>query len=105
MRRAMGDAGCALSCLCGAEAYSARRLRAGGLKEERLSDPSTVIAAEARPRLRRGVRLVPNEAPGGWGLLAPERGFKADPIAPAVIKPRTPHVPLPPPLPHLPHPP
>src|SRR5262249_58396081 len=80
MRRAMGDAGCALSCLCGAEAYSARRLRAGGLKEERLSDPSTVIAAEARPRLRRGVRLVHNEAQGGWVRLAPQRGFKAGPV-------------------------
>jgi pyrroloquinoline quinone biosynthesis protein D len=82
----MGDAGCALSCLCGAEAYPARRLRAGGLKEERLSDPSTVIAAEARPRLRRGVRLVHNEAQGGWVLLAPERVFKADPIAAEIIK-------------------
>src|SRR5262249_51883846 len=86
MRRAMGDAGCALSCLCGAKAYSARRFRAGGLKEERLSDPSTVIAAEARPRLRRGVRLVHNVAQGGWGLLAPERVFKADPVAAEIIK-------------------
>src|SRR5262249_40455740 len=86
MRRAMGDAGCALSCLCGAGTYPARRLRAGGLEEERLSDPSTVIAAEARPRLRRGVRLVHNEAQGGWVLLAPERVFKADPIAAEIIK-------------------
>src|SRR5262249_35523681 len=60
MRRAMGHAGCALSCLCGAEAYSARRLRAAGL-ERRLSDPSAVIPAEARPRLPRGVRLVSSE--------------------------------------------
>src|SRR5262249_32834845 len=81
----MGNAGCALSCL-GAEAYPARRLRAGGLEEERLSDPSTLIAAEARPRLRRGVRLVHNEAQGGWVLLAPERVFKADPIAAEIIK-------------------
>src|SRR5262249_60808441 len=86
MRRAMGDAGCALSCLCGAEAYPARRLRARGLEEERLSDPSTVIAAEARPRLRRGVRLVHNEAQGGWVLLAPERVLKADPIAAEIIQ-------------------
>src|SRR5262245_33137319 len=86
MRRAMGDAGCALSCLCGAEAYSARRLRAAGLEEERLSDSSPVIAAEARPRLPRGVRLAHNEAQGGWVLLAPERVFKADPIAAEIIK-------------------
>jgi pyrroloquinoline quinone biosynthesis protein D len=82
----MGDARCALPCLCGAEAHSARRLRAEGLKEERLSDPSTAIAAEARPRLRRGVRLVHNEAQGGWVLLAPERVFKADAIAAEIIK-------------------
>src|SRR6266478_8982901 len=85
MRRAMGDVGCALTCLCGAEAYSARRLRAAEL-EGRVSDPSTVIAAEARPRLPRGVRLVHNEAQGGWVLLAPERVFKADPIAAEIIK-------------------
>src|SRR5262245_49137271 len=84
MRRVMGDAGCALPCLCGAEACSAWRLRAEGLEEERLSDPSTVIAAE--PRLPRGVRLVHNEAQGGWVLLAPERIFKADPIAAEIIK-------------------
>src|SRR5262249_60859205 len=85
MRRAMGHAGCALSCLCGAEAYSARRLRAAG-QERRLSDPSAVIPAEARPRLPRGVRLVHNEAQGGWVLLAPERVFKADAIAAEIIK-------------------
>ena len=51
-----------------------------------MSDPSTTIAAEARPRLPRGVRLVHNEAQGGWVLLAPERVFKADPIAAEIIK-------------------
>src|SRR5262249_54478371 len=66
------------------EAYSARRLRAAGL-EGRVSDPSPVIAAEARPRLPRGVRLVHNQAQGGWVLLAPERGFKADPIPSELI--------------------
>src|SRR5499433_65589 len=86
MRRAMGRARCALPCLCGAEAYSARRLCACGRKEERLSDPSTVIASDARPRLPRGVRLVHNEAQGGWVLLAPERVFKADAIAAEIIK-------------------
>jgi len=45
----------------------------------------TAIAPDARPRLPRGVRLVENEAQG-WVLLAPERVFKADPIAVEVIK-------------------
>jgi pyrroloquinoline quinone biosynthesis protein D len=39
------------------------------------------ITPDARPRLPRGVRLVHNEL-----LLAPERVFKADPIAAEVIK-------------------
>jgi pyrroloquinoline quinone biosynthesis protein D len=45
-----------------------------------------LITPDARPRLPRGVRLVHNEAQGGWLLLAPERVFKADPIAAEVIK-------------------
>ena len=44
------------------------------------------IAPEARPRLPRGVRLVHNEAQGGWVLLAPERIFKADAIAAEILK-------------------
>jgi pyrroloquinoline quinone biosynthesis protein D len=44
------------------------------------------ISADARPRLPRGVRLVHNEAQGGWVLLAPERVFKADQIAVEIIK-------------------
>ena len=44
------------------------------------------IAADARPRLPRGVRLVHNEAQGGWVLLAPERVFKADPIAAEIVR-------------------
>src|ERR1700686_5810920 len=44
------------------------------------------IAPDAGPRLPRGVRLVHNEAQGGWVLLAPERVFKADPIAAEVVK-------------------
>ena len=44
------------------------------------------IAAEAHPRLPRGVRLVHNEAQGGWVLLAPERIFKADAIAVEILK-------------------
>ena len=44
------------------------------------------IATDARPRLPRGVRLVHNEAQGGWVLLAPERIFKADAIAVEILK-------------------
>ena len=44
------------------------------------------IAADAKPRLPRGVRLVHNEAQGGWVLLAPERVFKADVIAVEIVK-------------------
>lgn len=44
------------------------------------------IISSARPRLLRGVRLVHNEAHGGWVLLAPERVFKADPIAHEILK-------------------
>jgi len=51
-----------------------------------VSDPSAVIAAEVRPRLPRGVRLLHNELQGGWVLLAPERVFKADQIAAEIIK-------------------
>jgi len=45
-----------------------------------------MIAPDAKPRLPRGVRLVHNEAQGGWVLLAPERVFKAEGPAPEVIK-------------------
>jgi pyrroloquinoline quinone biosynthesis protein D len=41
---------------------------------------------DVRPRLPQGVRLVHNEAHGGWVLLAPERVFKADAIAAEIIK-------------------
>jgi pyrroloquinoline quinone biosynthesis protein D len=44
------------------------------------------IAPDAKPRLPRGVRLVHNEAQGGWVLLAPERVFKADQIAAEIVK-------------------
>jgi pyrroloquinoline quinone biosynthesis protein D len=49
-----------------------------------VSDPAT-IAPEARPKLPRGVRLTHSEAHGGMVLLAPERVFKADPIAAAIL--------------------
>ena len=47
---------------------------------------SGTIAPDARPRLPRGVRLVHNEAQGGWVLLAPERVFKPDAIALEILK-------------------
>jgi pyrroloquinoline quinone biosynthesis protein D len=50
------------------------------------TDPAATIAAQARPRLPRGVRLVESKPHGGWVLLAPERVFKADAIAVEIIK-------------------
>ena len=47
---------------------------------------ATAISPEAKPRLPRGVRLVNNEAQGGFVLLAPERVFKPDPIALEILK-------------------
>ena len=44
------------------------------------------ISIHAKPKLPRGVRLTHNEAQGGWVLLAPERVFKADPIAAEIVK-------------------
>jgi pyrroloquinoline quinone biosynthesis protein D len=51
-----------------------------------VTETTPAIAADACPRLPRGVRLVHNEAQGGWVLLAPERVFKADAIAAEVVK-------------------
>ena len=51
-----------------------------------MSDAAPAIPLDARPRLPRGVRLVHNEAHGGWVLLAPERLFKADAIAAEILK-------------------
>jgi pyrroloquinoline quinone biosynthesis protein D len=51
-----------------------------------VSETTPAIASEVCPRLPRGVRLVHNEAQGGWVLLAPERVFKADAIAVEVLK-------------------
>ena len=44
------------------------------------------LPPQSKPRLPRGVRLVHNEAHGGWVLLAPERVFKADPVAAEILK-------------------
>jgi len=49
-------------------------------------DATQPISPDARPRLPRGVRLVHNEAQGGFVLLAPERVFKADAIAAEILK-------------------
>ena len=51
-----------------------------------MAESTPAIHADARPRLPRGVRLVHNEAQGGWVLLAPERVFKADAIAAEIVK-------------------
>ena len=51
-----------------------------------MNEPTVAIPLEAQPRLPQGVRLVHNEAYGGWVLLAPERVFKADPIAAEIVK-------------------
>jgi pyrroloquinoline quinone biosynthesis protein D len=51
-----------------------------------MSDGAPTIAADARPTLPRGVRLVHNAQQGGWVLLAPERVFKADAIAVEIVK-------------------
>jgi pyrroloquinoline quinone biosynthesis protein D len=51
-----------------------------------VNETSSDISPDARPRLPRGVRLVHNEAQGGWVLLAPERVFKADSIAVEIVK-------------------
>jgi len=44
------------------------------------------LMPDAKPRLPRGVRLVHNEAQGGWVLLAPERVFKTNPITVEILK-------------------
>jgi pyrroloquinoline quinone biosynthesis protein D len=51
-----------------------------------VNESAVPVAADARPRLPRGVRLVHSEAQGGFVLLAPERVFKADAIAAEVLK-------------------
>ena len=51
-----------------------------------MNDTAAPIPTDSLPRLPRGVRLVHNEAQGGWVLLAPERVFKADAIAAEIVK-------------------
>jgi pyrroloquinoline quinone biosynthesis protein D len=50
------------------------------------ASPTPAISPDACPRLPHGVRLVDNEAQGGLVLLAPERVFKPDAIAAAILK-------------------
>ena len=47
---------------------------------------SPTVEPEARPRLPHGVRLMFNEAQGGWVLAAPERIFRANSTAVEVLK-------------------
>jgi pyrroloquinoline quinone biosynthesis protein D len=51
-----------------------------------VNDTAQTIQPDARPRLPHGVRLVHNEAQGGWVLLAPERVFRADATAVEILK-------------------
>ena len=51
-----------------------------------MNRPAAQLSDNARPRLPRGVRLIHNEAQGGWVLLAPERVFKADAITAEILK-------------------
>jgi pyrroloquinoline quinone biosynthesis protein D len=50
-----------------------------------MTEASPAIASDARPRLPRGVRLTNSEAQGGFVLLAPERVFKPDAVALAIL--------------------
>jgi hypothetical protein len=47
-----------------------------------VNDTAAPIPTDSLPRLPRGVRLVHNEAQGGWVLLAPERVFNDVPAKP-----------------------
>jgi pyrroloquinoline quinone biosynthesis protein D len=50
------------------------------------ADEPPSLGPDTRPRLARGVRLQHSPAHGGDVLLAPERVFKADAVAVAVLK-------------------
>ena len=45
-----------------------------------------MLSLSSRPSFPRGVRLTESAAHGGWVLMAPERVFKADAIATAILK-------------------
>src|SRR6266571_3753245 len=82
----MGNARRTLSRLCYAAAPSTRFFFTTGLEALVVNQTPAAIPLDAQPRLPHGVRLVQNEAHGGWVLLAPERVFKADAIAVEIIK-------------------
>ena len=63
----------------------AGRLRRHNSKSRLSARPRSRTVTSANTR-SRGVRLVYNEAQGGWVLLAPERVFKADAVAAEVVK-------------------
>ena len=48
--------------------------------------PATPADRDAHPRMLQGVRLTHNAAQGGWILVAPERVFKADSVAVAILQ-------------------
>jgi pyrroloquinoline quinone biosynthesis protein D len=51
-----------------------------------VAQPDATLGLDTHPRLKRGVRLVHNEAQGGWVLLAPERLFQTDPVGAEILK-------------------
>lgn len=50
-----------------------------------MSETPQRLSDESRPCLCRGVRIMHNEAQGGWLLLAPERVFKADVVTAEIV--------------------
>jgi pyrroloquinoline quinone biosynthesis protein D len=46
----------------------------------------TIVSAASRPAFPRHVRLWHDHARGGWTILAPERIFRLDDVAVAVLK-------------------
>ncbi|HWM48690.1 MAG TPA: pyrroloquinoline quinone biosynthesis peptide chaperone PqqD [Xanthobacteraceae bacterium] len=51
-----------------------------------MTEGSRTVADDSVPRLPRGVRLIDSPAHGGTVLLAPERAFKPDAIALAILQ-------------------
>ena len=51
-----------------------------------MSETPRSVGDDSVPRLPRGVRLVDSAAQGGMVLLAPERVFKPDAIALAILQ-------------------